>query len=80
MKMLSVKERIEKAQENLEKAKTAKTTTEVQVTEAEKQLAQVVEDMGKMNVTPTNIQAEIEKLDQSTNANLDKIEATMPQV
>jgi hypothetical protein len=78
--MLSVKERIEQAQKNLERAKTAKTTTEVQKAEAEKQLTQVIEDMKGMNVTPVSIQGEIERLEKLINENLDKIEATMPQV
>jgi DNA-binding transcriptional regulator YhcF (GntR family) len=78
--MLTIKERIEKAQENLEKAKTAKTTAEVQKAEAEKQLQKVVDEMTALGVTPENIQAEIDRLEKSINENLDKIEANMPQV
>lgn len=77
---MDTKQRIEAAKERLRKAEQTKTIAETQKAAAEKQKDEIVAKMLEMGVTPETITAEIEKLEASIEADLQKIESMIPVV
>lgn len=77
---MTVKERIEAAKTNLEKAERAKTVAETQLETANKQCDEVIANMKEYGVDPETIQGEIDRLTNEVNTELDEIEKAIPQV
>lgn len=77
---MTVKERIEAAKANLEKAEKAKTVAETQLETANKQCDEVIASMQAYGVDPETIQGEIDRLTTEVNTELDEIEKAIPQV
>lgn len=77
---MDIKSRIEVAKINLRKAENAKVQAETQKAAAEKQLAEVIEQMAAEGVTPDTIQQEIAKLENQVVTDLGRVEALIPQV
>lgn len=77
---MDIKNRIEVAKINLRKAENAKVQAETQKAAAEKQLAEVIEQMAAEGVTPDTIQQEIAKLENQVETDLGRVEALIPQV
>lgn len=77
---MTVKERIETAKANLEKAEKAKTVAETQLETANKQCDEVIASMREYGVDPETIQGEIDRLTNEINTELDEIEKAVPQV
>ena len=77
---MDAKNRIEMAKLNLRKAENAKIQADTQHEAAERSLKEVVEKMLEYNVTPETIEAEIQKIEASINADLDSIEKLIPEV
>ncbi|EJL40757.1 hypothetical protein PMI08_04224 [Brevibacillus sp. CF112] len=77
---MDIKNRIEVAKINLRKAENAKVQAETQKAAAEKQLAEVIEQMAAEGVTPDTIQQEIAKLENQVVTDLGRVEALIPQV
>lgn len=77
---MTVKERIEAAKANLEKAEKAKTVAETQLETANKQCDEVIASMREYGVDPETIQGEIDRLTNEINTELDEIEKAVPQV
>ena len=76
--MVEVKERIEAAKVNLEKAKQAKTRAETNLETATKQKEEVVQKMTAEGVTPETIEAEITNLEAGIADDLTKVEGLIP--
>ncbi|GAA4711337.1 hypothetical protein [Brevibacillus fulvus] len=77
---MDIKNRIEVAKINLRRAENAKVQAETQKAAAEKQLAEVIEQMAAEGVTPDTIQQEIAKLENQVETDLGRVEALIPQV
>lgn len=77
---MDIKNRIEVAKINLRKAENAKVQAETQKATAEKQLAEVIEQMAAEGVTPDTIQQEIAKLENQVETDLGRVEALIPKV
>ncbi len=77
---MTVKERIEAAKAQLEKAEKAKTVAETQLETATKQCDEVIASMKEYGVDPETIQGEIDRLTTQVDTELDEIEKAIPQV
>lgn len=77
---MTVKERIETAKAQLEKAEKAKTVAETQLEVAVKQCDEVIASMKEHGVDPETIGGEIERLTKQVDTELSEIENAIPQV
>lgn len=77
---MTVKERIDAAKVQLEKAERAKTVAETQLEAATKQCNDTIAEMEKYGVNPTTITDEIAKLSEQVETELSEIERAIPQV
>lgn len=74
------KTRIEMAKVRIEKAKRAQTIAETEKKAAEKQQADVTEQLQTLGVTPESAQEEIAKLEKEIEDSLNKVEQLIPAV
>lgn len=77
---MTVKERIDAAKLQLEKAERAKTVAETQLEAATKQCNDTIAEMEKYGVNPTSITDEIATLSAQVETELSEIERAIPQV
>jgi chromosome segregation ATPase len=77
---MTVKERIETAKAQLDKAEKAKTIAETQLEAATKQCDETIAEMGKYGVDPSSITNEIAALSEQVETELSEIERSIPQV
>lgn len=77
--MTEIKNRIEKAKQNLRAAENAKTVAETQKANAEEQLKEVEAKMQEAGVSPETISDEISKLEYKIQEDLTKVERLIPQ-
>lgn len=77
---MEIKNRIELAKLNLQKAEKAKTIAETQKTAAEQQIEEVKVQMAAEGVTPETINEEIAKLEAQVEADVTKVEGLIPTV
>ncbi len=77
---MTVKERIENAKAQLDKAEKAKTIAETQLEAATKQCDETIAEMGKYGVDPSSITNEIAALSEQVETELSEIERSIPQV
>lgn len=77
---MTVKERIDAAKAQLEKAEKAKTVAETQLETATKQCDEIIASMSEYGVDPSTITDEINKLTAQVDKELGEIEQSIPQV
>lgn len=77
---MTVKERIEAAKAQLDKAEKAKTVAETQLETATKQCDEIIASMSEYGVDPNTITDEISRLTAQVDKELSEIEQSIPQV